>query len=32
MVTMKYKQSKPTVIKAHLTTFNLNNFKMMEAM
>jgi hypothetical protein len=32
MVTMENKQSKPHFSKAHLTTLNLNNFKMIEVM
>jgi PIN domain nuclease of toxin-antitoxin system len=29
---LEHKQSKPTVTKAHVTTLNLNNFKIIEAM
>jgi hypothetical protein len=32
MVTMEHKQTKPTVSKAYLTNFNLNNFKITESM
>jgi hypothetical protein len=32
MITMECKKCKPTVIKAHMTALNLNNFKMIGAM